>query len=339
MTMPVKHYTSKQIFMYLRGGASETEAAELERHLAGCDRCVARARREYQDAIEPPWWAPRTPVAPQPVVVPAPLPKQTINFWFPMAPALAGAAILIFFLYTPAVPPAEPVIASLMDAGGRQVRLTRSGRVTLPDGKSPPPELAGGVKDLLTKAVVAQPATVQLALAATHTDRLERGVSGDAAEDPVLLAPFATAIRETRPTFTWRPVDGAAPYTLYIVDRNRKLVWRGSAGTGTSLTLPAAAPALVRGELYRWQVEATVQGAARLSDWDSFVVLDEPGLAAVTAAEQTYGGSALLLGSLYEAHGLYSEAEAQFRRLAELNPSSPLPARMLASLRQLRKAS
>jgi hypothetical protein len=348
--MPSEHYTSRQIFEYLMGGVSEAEAADLERHLAGCDRCVARARREYKAATAPVWWTPQAPMprAAAPVRVP-----ERVHGWRDWSghlpiPALAFAAIVIvafgYFLWNtsrrhlPNVPVSDPVIASLLDGAG-QVNLTRSGKIVLPGRNPPPAGLSASVEDLLTKTVVKPPENVQLALAATRTDRLERGPSGEAAEDPVLLSPFATAVRATRPTFSWRPVEPAVGYILYIVDRNKKLVWKGSAGKRTSFTLPSAAPELARGEVYRWQVEATVQNEPpRLSrGWDSFVVLDEPGLEAVTAGEKLYGNSALLLGSLYEAHGLYTEAETQFRRLAELNPSSALPGEMLKSLRQLRQ--
>jgi hypothetical protein len=178
-----------------------------------------------------------------------------------------------------------------------------------------------------------------MALAATRTDVVERGPSEEAAEDPILLSPFATAVRSTRPTFLWRPVKSAAGYTLYVVDRNQKLVWKGSAGKGTSLGTPAGAPELARGEVYRWQVEATVRGEPKLSRWDSFAVIDQAGLEAVLAGEKLYPDSPLLLGSLYESHGLYAEAEAKFLRLVELNPTSALPREMLASLKQLRQTS
>lgn len=70
--MPDKHYTSREIFSYFMGGASEGEAADLERHLAGCDRCVVRARLEYKAATAPVWWAPQRPrLGPIPPVPPA----------------------------------------------------------------------------------------------------------------------------------------------------------------------------------------------------------------------------------------------------------------------------
>jgi hypothetical protein len=328
------------------GGVSEAEAAELERHLAGCDGCVARARREYQAATGPVWWAPQAPVkavvARAPEVSAGRVSGWAAMFGFRPVAAFATAVIAIvavgYFLWSASRRNADVVVASLMDGGGR-VSLMQSGKIVLQGGNAPPAGLSAGVKDLLTKTVVQQPENVQMALAATRTDVVERGPSEEAAEDPILLSPFATAVRSTRPTFLWRPVKSAAGYTLYVVDRNQKLVWKGSAGKGTSLGIPARAPELARGEVYRWQVEATVRGEPRLSRWDSFAVLDEAGLEAVLAGEKLYSDSALLLGSLYEAHGLYAEAEAQFRRLVELNPSSALPGEMLASLKQLRKAS
>jgi Flp pilus assembly protein TadD len=85
-------------------------------------------------------------------------------------------------------------------------------------------------------------------------------------------------------------------------------------------------------------VEALVREEARLSRWDFFVVLDEAELRSVTTSEKLYPDSALLLGALYERSGLYDDAEREFYRLAELNPMSPLPGKMLASLRQLRQS-
>jgi hypothetical protein len=351
LTMPAKHYTSRQIFVYLTGRAAEAEAADLERHLAVCDRCVSRARREYKAATEPAWWTPRAPEsAPATVAAPAPEPvrRRLPGFGSILVPALAAAVILtVVFGYvlwnisrrrSPDVPVADPVIASLMDTKGRVI-LTQSGEIVLPRGSTPPSDLSATVRELLTKTVVRPPDTIQLALAATRTDRLERGPSGEAAEDPLLLFPIATAVRATRPTFSWRPVKSATGYALYVKGRNKKDVWRGPVGEGTSFTLPSTAPELVRGEVYRWQVEATVEDEPRLSRWDSFVVLDEAGLDAVTAGEKLYPDSALLLGSLYEAYGLYGEAETEFRRLADLNPSSALPGEMLASLSRLRQKS
>jgi hypothetical protein len=343
--MPEKHYTSRQVFAYLTGRTSAREAAELERHLAGCDRCVARARWEYRSATEPAWWTPQAPEpVPERVAAPAPVPARHRQ-WVSgrrFVPALAFAAILMvacgYLLWNITRPPSDPVIASLMDGAG-QVNLTQSGKIVLPGRTPPPASLSASVRELFTNKVVKQPANIELALAATRTDRLERGAAADAAEDPMPLSPLATAVRETYPTFSWRPVAPAVGYILYIVDRNKKLVWSGPAGKRTSFTLPSAAPELVRGEVYRWQVEATVKDQPpRLSrGWESFVVLDAAGLAAVTAGEKLYSNSALLLGSLYEAHGLYAEAETQFRRLAELNPSSRLPGQMLGSLNQLRR--
>ncbi len=347
MTMPDKHYTSRRISEYLMGGVSEAEAAELERHLAGCDGCVARARREYQAATGPVWWAPQAPV--EAVVARAPeVSAGRVSGWAAMfgfrpVAAFATAVIAIvavgYFLWSASRRNADVVVASLMDGGGR-VSLMQSGKIVLPGGSAPPAGLSASVKDLLTKTVVQQPENVQLALAATRTDVVERGPSGEAAEDPILLSPFATAVRATRPTFLWRPVkSAAASYTLYVVDRNKKLVWKGSAGKGTSLSMPTGAPELARGEVYRWQVEATVRGEPKLSRWDSFAVIDQGGLEAVLAGEKLYPDSPLLLGSLYESHGLYAEAEAKFLRLVELNPTSVLPREMLASLKQSRQAS
>ncbi len=64
-------------------------------------------------------------------------------------------------------------------------------------------------------------------------------------------------------------------------------------------------------------MEALVRDETRLSRWDAFVILDEEGLQPVMAGEKLYADSVLLLGALYEGHGLYDDAEKEFRRLAD----------------------
>jgi hypothetical protein len=224
-----------------------------------------------------------------------------------------------------------------MDGAGRII-LTQSGKVLLPESKLPQRELSASVKDLLTEGAVKRDDRVQSVLTMARTDLVERGPSGEPAEEPALVSPVGTAVRSTRPDFSWKPVEGATNYTLFVTDRERKIVWKGFAGKSTSLTWPPQGPELVRGEVYLWQVEALVREEARLSRWDFFVVLDEAELRSVTTSEKLYPDSALLLGALYERSGLYDDAEREFYRLAELNPMSPLPGKMLASLRQLRQS-
>jgi len=230
----------------------------------------------------------------------------------------------------------DPVIATLMDGAGR-VSLTQSGKLVPANGRVSSASVLTDVKDLLGNSYVVKDTNTQLALAAPQTGLVERGAAAEPAEDPVLLSPFATAIRSTRPAFSWQPVESASNYLLYVTDLNKKLVWKGSSGILTSLTLPALKPELVRGQIYLWQVEALVEGEPRLSHWAAFVVLGETGLQSVVAGEALYRDSPLFLGALYEKYGLYEDAEKEFHRLAQLNPSSPLPEKMLASLKQLRQ--
>ncbi len=234
--------------------------------------------------------------------------------------------------------PGEPVVALLADRGGREF-LTESGQLIIPLRETPSSSLSATVKDLLTKNAVPQPESVRSALAKTRTDTVERGSSGAPAGDPLPLQPFATAVKSTHPSFSWRPVESATEYTLYLKDGSGKSVWQGTSGNRLSLTMPPSAPTLNRGEVYYWQVEATVAGLPRLSRWDAFTVLDQAGFDEVNSAEKRYGKSALLLGAIYESHGLYIDAKDQFEYLAKMNPTSPLPAKMLDSLKKLRETT
>ena len=57
-------------------------------------------------------------------------------------------------------------------------------------------------------------------------------------------------------------------------------------------------------------------------------------LSEVEAAELSYPNSALVLASVYKAHGLHEEALVQLERLADMNPTSPLVQVMLNNVRR-----
>jgi tetratricopeptide (TPR) repeat protein len=84
-------------------------------------------------------------------------------------------------------------------------------------------------------------------------------------------------------------------------------------------------------------VVATVNGELKSSEEGRFWVLKEDTLIAVTRLEQQYGGSELVLGAVYEAYGLYEEAEKQFEQLKERDPTNEqVVQEMLDGLLQLR---
>jgi len=232
---------------------------------------------------------------------------------------------------------ASPLLVRLKDAAG-PVTLTTDGRLSLPGRPSLPPEWTRQVKELLTTGTVSQPKAVQVAMAEVRSDFVLRGGGEGETEVPLPVSPVATAVKSTRPTFRWTPAKGAQGYTLVIAERDQiKVVWERDVGTQTWFSLPAEAPELRRGEIYSWQVEANIGGK-----WEplwapvKFRVLDAAALAEVTRLERRFKKSALVLGAVYEAHGLYEEAQKQFEKLKRLNPADPLPKKMLDALRERR---
>jgi len=221
-------------------------------------------------------------------------------------------------------------VARLQDTAG-QVTL----QLSLPGNLSLPPESAQRVEELLMTGMASQPESVQSAMAQLRRHDGERRGEGEK-DAPVLLSPVATAVKSTHPAFFWKHTAGARSYKLAISQQN-KTVWKDDAGRQTEFSLPADAPGLKPGEIYSWQIEATVDGELRLSRKGRFRVLEEAALAEVERIErQLAGQSTLVLAAVYEAHGLYDDAQKQFERLQQQNPDSPLVKKMSEALQQQR---
>lgn len=228
-----------------------------------------------------------------------------------------------------------PLLVKLSDTTG-EVTVTANGKLSLPAIPTLPSKWTQQLKELLKKGTVSQSKEIQLAMAQVQRDIIMMRGS-DERSTSILLSPVATAVKSTRPTFRWAPVKDAQSYKLIIANQDQtEVIWKGDAGTQTQFSLPTNAPALKRGETYSWLVEATVGGEPRLSEWVKFRVLDGAALVEVTRLEQRYGKSALVLGGVYEAHGLYEDAQKQFERLQQLNPNNPMVKRMLDALQQIR---
>ncbi|MBI1926989.1 DUF928 domain-containing protein [Candidatus Poribacteria bacterium] len=224
-------------------------------------------------------------------------------------------------------------LVSLQDTADL-VTIDSDGTVSL--GKATlPPSLSQTVFDLVTKGEVPSSEPVRVAMATLRDDATRgtlRTIRSAAEKKPVPKSPVLTAIRSTTPTLQWEAVSGAEQYKFTIADPDDKVVWQGNARTQTQVTVPS--DVLQWGKTYFWQVEAIVEGQSRLSPPVGFWVIDEKTWREVETAERNYPTSALVLASVYEAHGLYEEALAQLERLANMNPTNPFAQVMLQNLRR-----
>jgi predicted anti-sigma-YlaC factor YlaD len=211
-------------------------------------------------------------------------------------------------------------LLTLRDTAG-WVTVTWDGQWRLPF--SLPPEWQNRLRRMLTEGKLERPKPVRLAWAAMGEAVTMRG-KGGVSEKVKLLSPVMTAVRSLRPTFRWMAVDGAAGYKLLLADRSAThILWESPLTQETTFRLPSDAPALKRGEIYTWQVEARRQNDALLSPPARFWVLDDASAAQVARMERRFAHSALTLLTLYASFGLKDEAMAQWQRLQRLNPHHP----------------
>jgi len=200
--------------------------------------------------------------------------------------------------------PAGAVQSSLTDDESARVQRTiAAGRITLPD----------------QVAALSQPA-----------DR-----DGPRGPGPLfsLISPVGTAVRASRPQFTWSDA-GADAYTVTVFDETSVEVARSTRVAGTSWTTSAD---LRRGGTYRWQVTAH-RGARNETEprpprpEAKFIVLDAAALVRVQAVEARLAGEPLALGILLAEAGLISEARVDLTRATKVPATAAAARRLLESL-------
>ena len=200
--------------------------------------------------------------------------------------------------------------------------------------ESLPPHLRRAVRAALTTQRLERPAALE-GLNETRGTLLGDGGDGSPFQ---LLSPVGKVIQSSRPTFRWKPLDGADGYVVTIADRNLDEVATSGTLTKTAWTAPSP---LKRGGAYSWQVTAMKDGKAVTSPVmpappAKFVVLDQASDEELNRVRRALPEYHLGLGVLYARAGLLDEAELEFQAELKSNPRSTVARKLLQSLREMR---
>lgn len=148
-----------------------------------------------------------------------------------------------------------------------------------------------------------------------------------------LISPVGTAVRASRPQFTWSDA-GADAYTVTVFDDGLNEMARSARVGGTSWISSRDLP---RGGTYRWQVTAH-RGARNETEprpphpEARFIVLDAAAVARVEAAEARLTREPLALGILLAEAGLLSEARVDLTRAVKTPATAAAARHLLESL-------
>ena len=156
-----------------------------------------------------------------------------------------------------------------------------------------------------------------------------------AAAELRLLSPIGTAIRSSRPQFTWSD-SGADAYTVAIFDEAFAEVARSPRITTTSWTPDTELP---RGAAYAWQVTAHRGSRSETEPKPPrpearFRVIDADTLARVENMQARLANEPLALGILLAEAGLVADAREALTRAVQSPDSAVVAQRLLNALDQ-----
>ncbi|HZN05091.1 MAG TPA: hypothetical protein VFD06_16015 [Candidatus Polarisedimenticolia bacterium] len=259
--------------------------------------------------------------------------------------------------------------ATVYLAGGGLVRIPAGSRIEIPReaipgggaasaasagaaGATPPPTEASSLATVMSsRSVEVLEAGLwvlndpdgSVLLSAMRGEADDWGATEGGALEP--LSPRFETVFETRPRFVW---SGPSPARV-VVARGKEIVWRGSPSSLGSLTLPADAPELKHGEVYRWWLESD---AGKTPPTESvpfrIAVRKAVGEAArfekevegLSAGNDGQGLASLLRCGYYVEVGAWSRVVAAATDLRRSDPGSPAAERALeGSRRQMRLGS
>jgi hypothetical protein len=149
-----------------------------------------------------------------------------------------------------------------------------------------------------------------------------------------LRSPARTVIISDRPSFEWEKLSGATSYRVSVGDLKGHEIAKSEElpADQTRWTPPTS---LKRGEIYVWEVEATIDGKKVVSPGTSAPQMKFKVLSASTTQELDQlktTRSHLALGMFYAREGMVAEAESEFQILAHDNPRSSVLKKLLKQI-------
>jgi len=192
-------------------------------------------------------------------------------------------------------------------------------------------------EDEFERALIAKNLTMPLAI-----EMLDRtpsiAVRGNPSFNPSfeIISPFATAISDDRPTFSWTTLNGATSYRVSVFDANLHLIETSKPLDDTQWMMPDH---LQPGIVYTWTVTALKDGqeiaAPAPPSRAEFKILGKPELHKLNhLVGKTTSHAAR--GVLYAEAGLLDDAEKEFRTHLKLQPADGRARRLLHSVKSWR---
>lgn len=154
-----------------------------------------------------------------------------------------------------------------------------------------------------------------------------------------LQSPVGTFVQSSRPTFHWRPLQGATSYIVTVYDAGFGVVAKSEELSKTEWMPPND---LERGLTFRWQVTANVNGKQVKTPVPPapearFKIIEPAKVEEVQRTRQTVANSHLALGLLYAQAGLLDDAERELQMLMRANPQANAAKRLLQSVKSRRR--
>jgi hypothetical protein len=150
-----------------------------------------------------------------------------------------------------------------------------------------------------------------------------------------LRSPARTVTISDRPSFKWEKLAGASSYRVSVGDLRGHEIAKSEEIPADQIRWTPPTP-LKRGEIYAWEVEATVDGKKVVSPGTSAPQMKFKILSARSAQELEQlkkTRSHLALGVVYAREGMIAEAEREFQILAGQNPRSSVAKKLLRQIR------
>jgi Putative zinc-finger len=319
-----EHLTYEELEAYVDGTASGSQVQTVREHIKTCRGCLDELRdlEAFKDELGGKPIASREQEGSW-------LQKRKAASWFPpsrMSWALAAAALVILAVALERRFMSSPVAPTHGSGGLSSLEQTIA---VLPK------EDQGAVLDAISQQRFSTPDVLK------ELRSPEQTLLGESAAPRFgVIAPVGEVVMDTRPTFRWQGLAGATGYSVAIFDTNLNPV-QSSPRLQTTEWTPREM--LQRGQVYQWQVTATLPGGKSVnspsppSPEAKFQVLGQQKADEIERLRAAHRESHLVLGILYMQAGMLEASEGELGRILVSDPDYGLAQQLLKSIQDVRR--